>query len=173
MVCIIDDREDVWNRAPNLVHVKPYRFFQGTADINAPPGLDKTENDSIPMVHRVIDHHGNKSNTRGNGTEEGCAGGKLSESDGTAPEAVASVQNETQRQERKHAKSQETQAAVKDENVGEEVHQDTVDEMVHEDIVDEMVHQDTVDKNVHQDTVDEKVHQDTVDEMVHQDTVCL
>ncbi|PVD21414.1 hypothetical protein C0Q70_19587 [Pomacea canaliculata] len=29
MVCIIDDREDVWNFAPNLVHVKPYRFFQG------------------------------------------------------------------------------------------------------------------------------------------------
>ncbi|KAK7114244.1 RNA polymerase II subunit A C-terminal domain phosphatase-like [Littorina saxatilis] len=57
MVCIIDDREDVWNNAPNLVHVKPYRFFQGTADINAPPGLDKTENDSIPITHKVIDHH--------------------------------------------------------------------------------------------------------------------
>ena len=43
MVCIIDDREDIWNYAPHLVHVKPYRFFQGTADINAPPGLDKTD----------------------------------------------------------------------------------------------------------------------------------
>ncbi|KAL8601091.1 hypothetical protein ACOMHN_040792 [Nucella lapillus] len=57
MVCIIDDREDVWNHAPNLVHVKPYRFFQGTADINAPPGLDKSENDDIPLVHKVVDHH--------------------------------------------------------------------------------------------------------------------
>ena len=28
MVCIIDDREDVWNYAPNLVHVKPYIFFK-------------------------------------------------------------------------------------------------------------------------------------------------
>jgi hypothetical protein len=44
-VCIIDDREDVWNFAPNLVHVKPYHFFQHTGDINAPPGLAKCEND--------------------------------------------------------------------------------------------------------------------------------
>jgi len=45
MVCIIDDREDVWNFAPNLVHVKPYHFFKHTGDINAPPGLAKQEND--------------------------------------------------------------------------------------------------------------------------------
>jgi len=45
MVCIIDDREDVWNFAPNLVHVKPYHFFKHTGDINAPPGLTKKEND--------------------------------------------------------------------------------------------------------------------------------
>lgn len=37
MVAIIDDREDVWGRSPNLVHVKPYVFFSGTKDINAPP----------------------------------------------------------------------------------------------------------------------------------------
>ncbi|KAL1482804.1 hypothetical protein MTO96_033530 [Rhipicephalus appendiculatus] len=37
MVCIIDDREDVWNFAPNLVPVKPYLFFDKTGDINAPP----------------------------------------------------------------------------------------------------------------------------------------
>ena len=36
MVCIIDDREDVWNFAPNLVHVKPYIFFKNVGDINAP-----------------------------------------------------------------------------------------------------------------------------------------
>ena len=41
MVCIIDDREDVWNYATNLIHVKPYTFFRGTADINAPQCLDK------------------------------------------------------------------------------------------------------------------------------------
>ncbi|XP_046394890.1 RNA polymerase II subunit A C-terminal domain phosphatase isoform X2 [Ischnura elegans] len=45
LVCIIDDREDVWNHAPNLVHVRPYHFFQHTGDINAPPCL--TENYSF------------------------------------------------------------------------------------------------------------------------------
>ncbi|XP_070575591.1 RNA polymerase II subunit A C-terminal domain phosphatase-like [Ptychodera flava] len=36
LVCIIDDREDVWNFAPNMVHVKPYHYFEGTGDINSP-----------------------------------------------------------------------------------------------------------------------------------------
>lgn len=38
MVCIIDDREDVWKFAPNLITVKKYVYFKGTGDINAPPG---------------------------------------------------------------------------------------------------------------------------------------
>ncbi|KAG8504353.1 RNA polymerase II subunit A C-terminal domain phosphatase [Galemys pyrenaicus] len=38
MVCIIDDREDVWKFAPNLITVKKYVYFQGVGDINAPPG---------------------------------------------------------------------------------------------------------------------------------------
>ncbi|XP_075388680.1 RNA polymerase II subunit A C-terminal domain phosphatase isoform X2 [Tenrec ecaudatus] len=38
MVCIIDDREDVWKFAPNLITVKKYTYFQGTGDINALPG---------------------------------------------------------------------------------------------------------------------------------------
>ncbi|GAB6030521.1 hypothetical protein CHUAL_007387 [Chamberlinius hualienensis] len=45
LVCIIDDREDVWNFSPNLVHVKPYHYFQHTGDINAPPGLTKIDLD--------------------------------------------------------------------------------------------------------------------------------
>lgn len=39
MVCIIDDREDVWRHASNLIHVRPYSFFQSTGDINAPSPL--------------------------------------------------------------------------------------------------------------------------------------
>lgn len=34
MVCIIDDREDVWNYAQNLIHVKPYVWFKDVGDIN-------------------------------------------------------------------------------------------------------------------------------------------
>ena len=45
MVVIIDDREEVWNSAPNLIHVPPYHFFQHTGDINAPLGLAKQEKD--------------------------------------------------------------------------------------------------------------------------------
>ena len=37
MVAIIDDREDVWERCSNLIHVKPYVFFADVGDINAPP----------------------------------------------------------------------------------------------------------------------------------------
>ena len=29
MVCIIDDRDDVWNAASNLILVKKYSFFPG------------------------------------------------------------------------------------------------------------------------------------------------
>ena len=36
MVCIIDDRDDVWNFAPNLIVVKPYKYFTGTDDVNDP-----------------------------------------------------------------------------------------------------------------------------------------
>ena len=50
MVCIIDDREDVWKMAPNLVHVRPYRFFEGTADINAPPEANKAMAPSDELI---------------------------------------------------------------------------------------------------------------------------
>ncbi|KAF7656889.1 hypothetical protein LDENG_00035040 [Lucifuga dentata] len=43
MVCIIDDREDVWKFAPNLITVKKYTYFQGTGDINAPPGSPEAQ----------------------------------------------------------------------------------------------------------------------------------
>nr|XP_045605926.1 RNA polymerase II subunit A C-terminal domain phosphatase-like isoform X2 [Procambarus clarkii] len=45
LVCIIDDRTDVWNYSPNVVQVVPYHFFRHTGDINAPQGLQKKEND--------------------------------------------------------------------------------------------------------------------------------
>ena len=35
-VCIIDDREDVWNYARNLICVQPYVYFKNTGDINDP-----------------------------------------------------------------------------------------------------------------------------------------
>lgn len=53
MVCIIDDREDVWQGCGNLVQVKPYHFFRHTGDINAPPGLEKGDSPrSVESTHR-------------------------------------------------------------------------------------------------------------------------
>ena len=52
MVCIIDDREDVWNFSANVVQVKPYMFFDGTADINAPSGLEKTKANSKDLKRK-------------------------------------------------------------------------------------------------------------------------
>lgn len=34
MVCIIDDRADVWGNASNLIQVAPYFYFKSTGDIN-------------------------------------------------------------------------------------------------------------------------------------------
>lgn len=42
MVCIIDDREDVWNFSPNLIAVKPYHYFRNTGDINSPFKIQET-----------------------------------------------------------------------------------------------------------------------------------
>jgi RNA polymerase II subunit A-like phosphatase len=40
---IIDDREDVWQHAPNMINVKPYRYFKQTGDINAPSKSSKLD----------------------------------------------------------------------------------------------------------------------------------
>lgn len=37
LVCIIDDREDVWDFSPNVIPVKPYHFFRNTGDIHNDP----------------------------------------------------------------------------------------------------------------------------------------
>lgn len=78
MVCIIDDREDVWSHATNLIHVKPYHFFQHTGDINAPPGLDKHENDDKEGVDLTNIKKKEKSN--GENTEKSNENNKTNQS---------------------------------------------------------------------------------------------
>lgn len=36
-VVVLDDRADVWDWSPNLIQIKPYEYFAGIGDINAPP----------------------------------------------------------------------------------------------------------------------------------------
>ncbi|XP_046843100.1 RNA polymerase II subunit A C-terminal domain phosphatase-like [Xenia sp. Carnegie-2017] len=69
MVCIIDDREDIWNSAPNLIAVKPYRYFSGTGDINAPVGSEQ----SITHISALAIHQ-NEREFNENCTEDSTDG---------------------------------------------------------------------------------------------------
>ena len=51
MVCIIDDREDVWNYQPNLISVKPYTYFRNTGDINSP---NKQKDDLLEKAAKIL-----------------------------------------------------------------------------------------------------------------------
>ncbi|XP_053981175.1 RNA polymerase II subunit A C-terminal domain phosphatase isoform X1 [Hylaeus volcanicus] len=77
LVCIIDDREDVWQGCGNLVQVKPYHFFRHTGDIHAPPGLEKndiaqTDGSVLPEVQNTNESciDGNQRETDENGASE-------------------------------------------------------------------------------------------------------
>lgn len=51
MVCIIDDRDDVWNAVPNLIVVRKYNVFQGAGDINNPHrGRDPVKRKSEEII---------------------------------------------------------------------------------------------------------------------------
>ncbi|XP_050073858.1 RNA polymerase II subunit A C-terminal domain phosphatase [Anopheles maculipalpis] len=71
MVCIIDDREDVWNMASNLIQVKPYHFFQHTGDINAPPGMSKNELDGKGVDFKELMSQSLKEKKAKDGDDEG------------------------------------------------------------------------------------------------------
>ncbi|XP_014295652.1 RNA polymerase II subunit A C-terminal domain phosphatase isoform X1 [Microplitis demolitor] len=79
LVCIIDDREDVWQGCGNLVQVKPYHFFRHTGDIHAPPGLEKrdvidqsssTEEESVKIDTNKHNVDTKENNVIGNGIND-------------------------------------------------------------------------------------------------------
>lgn len=74
LVCIIDDREDVWQGCGNLVQVKPYHYFRYTGDIHSPPGLEirdfgetkdeiliKESDDTDELVKNVVECENNEN----------------------------------------------------------------------------------------------------------------
>ncbi|ELV11938.1 RNA polymerase II subunit A C-terminal domain phosphatase [Tupaia chinensis] len=78
MVCIIDDREDVWKFAPNLITVKKYVYFQGTGDLNAPPGSREgpPRRKGADVSEQTLPAKGPEGAKRGPGAELGSSLGK-------------------------------------------------------------------------------------------------
>ncbi|CAK9830840.1 RNA polymerase II subunit A C-terminal domain phosphatase [Anthophora retusa] len=72
LVCIIDDREDVWQGCGNLVQVKPYHFFRHTGDIHAPPGLEKSDVSILPELQNTDEfcNDNNPNESEKNGAPE-------------------------------------------------------------------------------------------------------
>ncbi|XP_054748719.2 RNA polymerase II subunit A C-terminal domain phosphatase-like [Lytechinus pictus] len=68
MVCIIDDRDDVWSFAPNLIQVPPYRFFEGTGDINSPLNLNDRNNAPVKRP-RESQHKSSPPSQKGDGDD--------------------------------------------------------------------------------------------------------
>lgn len=64
MVCIIDDREDVWNYAHNLICVQPYTYFRHTGDINDPKLFRLGANSSRKRKLEETHHHGDRASSK-------------------------------------------------------------------------------------------------------------
>jgi RNA polymerase II subunit A-like phosphatase len=70
LVCIIDDREDVWQGCGNLVQVKPYHFFRHTGDINALPGLEKGNSSRLAETANKLCVNDSQNKDNKNGVSE-------------------------------------------------------------------------------------------------------
>ncbi|KAG5677436.1 hypothetical protein PVAND_007194 [Polypedilum vanderplanki] len=103
MVCIIDDREDVWNYAKNLIQVKPYHFFQTTGDINAPEGLTKRELDGEGVdFNKIVKLH---NATKTNKVQTSPKTDDETKSNTTNEEAKTEVKEEETKNESKEDKT--------------------------------------------------------------------
>ncbi|KAL1116434.1 hypothetical protein AAG570_004908, partial [Ranatra chinensis] len=60
LVCIIDDRVDVWNFSKNLIPVKPYQFFRTTTDIQV---KDTEDNEVTNDEDKAMDKDGKEEET--------------------------------------------------------------------------------------------------------------
>ena len=114
MVVIIDDREDVWNFAPNLIHVRPYHFFQHTGDINAPPGLSKKEfDDKEGFDFSALNADKTKENEPVKKEESKQT--DTEESNGKNNEEVSEIPEATDKEEKTEEVSEIPEATVKEE----------------------------------------------------------
>lgn len=126
-MCIIDDREDVWQGCGNLVQVKPYHFFRHTGDINAPPGLEKGNSPRLAESASKLCINDSQDKDSKNGVSE-----SLNEIEQLSPNEVAketdSKENEeTEKTEAKETENEDTKANTK-ENAVSNTQSDTTNE---------------------------------------------
>lgn len=117
LVCIIDDREDVWQGCGNLVQVKPYHFFRHTGDINAPPGLEKSDVPYSSELANINESNVNDSQNKGNKSE---VSEPLSEIRQSNNSSVKEINHENEKDEKIGNKIKETKNGDTKVNIEED-----------------------------------------------------
>jgi len=109
LVCIIDDREDVWQGCGNLVQVKPYHFFRHTGDINALPGLEKGNSSRLAETANKLCVNDSQNKDNKNGISE-----SLKEIEQLLPNSLTKETDSEKNEENTENKKTETE--VKETN---------------------------------------------------------
>lgn len=130
----------MWQGCGNLVQVKPYHFFRHTGDINAPPGLEKTDGSRSPEPMNANESCTNDSQNKDSKTD---ASESLNEAKPLSSDnpSVKEINHEGEKDEKtendiketKNGKDQDIKVNVEDAKVNEEdvefnVQSDTVKE---------------------------------------------
>lgn len=158
MVCIIDDREDVWSYASNLIHVKPYHFFQHTGDINAPPGLDKHEDDDKEGVDltrtkaKSIKVNGSSKELDDEMKSEHNENQVVKEEETKENDCEESKQNNE-----KESISEETEEIKQEENIDKAIAEENIDKAIAEENMDKDIAEEKVDKDIAKENLDEDI----------------
>ncbi|XP_011299928.1 RNA polymerase II subunit A C-terminal domain phosphatase [Fopius arisanus] len=107
LVCIIDDREDVWQGCGNLVQVKPYHFFKHTGDIHAPPGLEKRD---LPEIADTNESSNITETVHKDDIRKGENGIVVDKSEGSSPtdKSQSIVEESTTEESKKENPSEES-----------------------------------------------------------------
>ncbi|XP_011875517.1 PREDICTED: RNA polymerase II subunit A C-terminal domain phosphatase isoform X2 [Vollenhovia emeryi] len=117
LVCIIDDREDVWQGCGNLVQVKPYHFFRHTGNINAPPGLEKAD------VSRSLEPASANECTNDTQSKDSKndASEPLNEAEQSLDNPVKETNHEDEKEEKDEKKEERDEKEEKEEKIEDEV----------------------------------------------------
>ncbi|XP_076041631.1 RNA polymerase II subunit A C-terminal domain phosphatase-like isoform X2 [Oratosquilla oratoria] len=174
MVCIIDDRTDVWNFAPNVVQVLPYHFFKHTGDINAPPGLQKKENDE-KKGHDFSSLCTNKEAGDGEDAkeEDGDQGEKDSGNDSDQSEEKSSEESKSESSDKTDAKQtfERTESGIEVDEVNQTEQENRTGGIGDPKVVETSVDGENVEKDDNQ--VSEKGEDNAVDDSIKEEKNCV